>query len=48
MIIWFFDNPLRMMASIIWNISEYFNLPLGKYAPIVFKLMLGKKYKKEN
>lgn len=34
---------IRFVASLIWNFSEYFYLPLNKFAPIVFGLMIGRK-----
>ena len=46
MIIWNFDTPLTLLSSIVWNLSEYFNIPLGKFAPIVFSMVLGKKNRK--
>ena len=33
----------QQMWSIIWNSSEYFHIPLGKYAPYVFHKMIGAK-----
>ncbi len=47
--IWNFKTPLTLVASIVWNASEYFNMPLNKFSPVVFHLMIGaKKYKKVN
>jgi hypothetical protein len=33
----------KKLASIIWNYSELLNIPLGKYAPIVFGIMIETK-----
>jgi len=41
MIFWNWKTPITLIACCIWNASEYFNIPLGKYAPIVFSLALG-------
>jgi hypothetical protein len=46
MIIWNFRNPLTFIASIIWNVSEFYNLPLGRFAPIIFGLVVKSKGKK--
>ncbi len=41
MIIWNFKTPLTLMACVVWNFSEYFKIPLGKIAPILFGLVIG-------
>jgi len=41
MIFWNWETPLTLFACCIWNASEYFDMPLGKAAPIVFSLALG-------
>jgi hypothetical protein len=41
-------TPLQCLGWIIWNISEYLYLPLGKLAPIVFGWMIGHGGKKLN
>lgn len=47
--IWNLKTPLSLFASLIWNLSEYFNISLKNLAPIVFHLMIGsKKHKKLN
>jgi hypothetical protein len=38
----------KRIATIIWNLSEYFKIGLGKYAPTVFGIMIGNKGKKIN
>jgi len=38
----------QKLATIIWNLSEYFKISLGKYAPKVFEKMIGIKGKKIN
>lgn len=43
MIFWNFDTPITLIACLVWNISEYFKMPLGKFAPKVFSLALGRK-----
>ena len=40
------ETPLQFIGSLIWNTSEKYKLPLGKYAPIVFGWMIGSKGKK--
>lgn len=35
----------QRIATIIWNLSEYFEIGLGKYAPKVFETMIGIKGK---
>ncbi len=47
MIYWNIRTPLRLVASLIWNITESLNLPLGNLAPIIFGLMIGAKSKKK-
>jgi len=37
---------MKKLASLIWNISEKYNIPLGKYAPKIFGLMIGYKPRK--
>jgi len=51
MIIWNFKSVKTFFASILWNFSEYFEIPLNnKLAPVVFHTMMGykKHSKKEN
>jgi len=43
-----FNTPLSLFASCIWNISEKFNIKLGKLAPIIFGLMIQKQGKKKD
>ena len=40
---WNIRTPKQLFASCIWNISEYFEVGLGKYAPTVFGWMIGAK-----
>lgn len=42
MIFWNFDTPTTLIACFVWNCSEYFKIQLGKFAPIVFQLALGR------
>jgi hypothetical protein len=42
MIFWNFDTPITLIACLVWNSSEYFKIPLGKVAPKVFSLALGR------
>jgi hypothetical protein len=44
---WKEETPLQFVASCIWNTSESLNIPLGKFAPIVFGLMIGYKPNKK-
>lgn len=46
MAIWKGDNWIQPIASLIWNLSESTKIPLGKYAPKIFNLMMGGKSKK--
>lgn len=46
MIIWNYKTPKQLIASCIWNLSEYFGVGLGKYAPIVFGWVIGSKGKR--
>ena len=48
MIFWNFNTPVTLFACIIWNCCEYFKVPLGRFAPKVFTLALGRKGKHEN
>lgn len=32
---------LSLIATHIWNMSEYYNVPLGMFAPVVFGAMIG-------
>lgn len=41
--IWNFKTPISLLASIIWNISEFFDVSLRGLAPIIFQLMIGSK-----
>jgi hypothetical protein len=43
MINWNYRTPKQFFASCIWNLSEYFEIGLGKYAPIIFGWMIGAK-----
>jgi hypothetical protein len=47
MIFWKKDTLLQLLGSCIWNTSERMHISLGRFAPIVFGLMIGsnKKYK---
>lgn len=42
MIFWNFDTPITLFACLVWNSSEYFKMPLGKFAPKVFSLAIGR------
>jgi hypothetical protein len=33
----------KFIGKLIWNISEYFDIDLGKFAPIIFGWMIGSK-----
>ena len=38
------ENTLReLIGSLLWNTSEYLNIPLGRFAPIIFGWMIGSK-----
>ena len=47
MIFWNFKTPLTLIACIIWNFCEYFNISLNKFAPYIFSLALGYKGKRK-
>ena len=32
--------------KLVWNLSEYFHINLGKYAPYIFGKMIGSKGKR--
>jgi len=36
----------KIIARLIWNASEKYKIPLGKYAPKIFGLMIGSKARK--
>lgn len=36
---------MKALGRLIWNFSEYFNVSLGNFAPIVFGWMIGSKGK---
>jgi len=41
---------IKSIAKSIWNMSEYYNVSLGYFAPWIFGLMVGvkpKQYKKD-
>ena len=44
--IWKEETPLQFLGSCIWNTSECLNIPLKRFAPIVFCWMIGVKGKK--
>lgn len=37
---------MKLIATIIWEISEFTGIGLGKYAPVVFGYMIGSKGKR--
>ncbi len=38
---------MKNIATLIWNMSEFYNIPLGIFAPYVFGIMIGSKPNKE-
>ena len=46
MIYWNNKTIKSHLASIVWNLSEFTGIGLGKYAPIIFGAMIGKKGKR--
>lgn len=40
-------NIKKYIGSFVWNTSEYLNIGLGDYAPIVFGWMIGLKGKQK-
>ncbi len=34
---------MKFMFKIIWDLSEFLNIPLGKFAPFIFGKMINKK-----
>lgn len=46
MIFWNLKTPITLLFCLVWNFSEYFKMPLGKYAPKVFALAMGSKGKR--
>jgi hypothetical protein len=47
MIFWNFNTTITLIACLVWNISEYFKMPLGKLAPTVFSLAIGRNGKRK-
>jgi len=45
MIIWNFRTPITFIASLMWNFCEYFEISLGRFAPIIFRLVIETKKK---
>jgi len=43
---WKEETTLQFIASLIWNTSERYNVPLGRFAPTVFGWMIVAKRKK--
>lgn len=48
MIFWNFNTPVTLFASLVWNCSEHFKIPLGRFAPKIFSLALGHSGKNTN
>tara|TARA_R110002111_G_scaffold216472_1_gene279087 strand:- start:168 stop:323 length:156 start_codon:yes stop_codon:yes gene_type:complete len=46
MFYWKEETLKQFIGSLIWNTSERFKLPLGRFAPIIFGWMIGSKDKK--
>jgi len=40
---WKEETPLQFIASCIWSTSETFNIPLWRFAPVIFGWMIGAK-----
>ena len=38
--IWNEETAKNFLGSLIWNTSEYFKIPLKKFAPIIFGWMI--------
>jgi hypothetical protein len=38
---------MRLFAKLIWDISEHTGIGLGRFAPIVFGIMIGRKGKRK-
>ncbi len=36
----------KLLASWVWNLSEFFGISLGRFAPVVFGAMIDCKSKK--
>lgn len=43
MSLWKEETPKQFFGSLIWNASERFKLPLGRFAHIIFMWMMGSK-----
>lgn len=43
MLYWNQQTIKRAIGSAIWNTSEFFKIPLGRFAPIVFGWMIAAK-----
>ncbi len=48
MIIWNFRTPETILASLIWNFCEYFEIRLGKFAAVLFGVVIGSKKQLRN
>jgi len=44
--IWNEETAKNFLGSLIWNTSEYFKIPLKKFAPIIFRWMISSDEKK--
>jgi len=41
MIFWNYKNPITLISCLIWNMSEWTGISLGKIAPIILQLAIG-------
>ncbi len=48
MIMWNFRTPLHLLASLVWNFSEFFGIGLGNLAPHIFGIVINAKKIKED
>ena len=39
---------IKAFSTIIWNLSEWSGIGLGRFAPLVFGLMIGRKGRKKD
>ena len=48
MSIWKEETPKQFIGSLIWNASEKYKVPLGRFSLKVFNWMMGSKGNKQN
>lgn len=44
---WNFTTPLTLLGCVIWNLCELLTINLGRFAPFVFGLAVGRRGRKK-